>query len=480
MRQSGVVRAIVRKEFLEAWRDRRFVILTLIVAALLALGIGVGAQRFAASAADRADAEQRTYKQWLSQGAKNPHGAAHYGLYALKPETPFAYAERGISDFAGGSVWLEAHRQNLAQNRAAQDGLSIERIGSMTAGFLLQTILPLIIILLGHRSFAGERETGVLAQTISLGVSPVKLFVGKTLGSGAALMALLAPLLAISLAVLAAISAPGEQGWLRALLFLLLYVAYALFWLMLTVGVSAAAKTARTALVTLVAIWMTTSFVAPRLAAEAVRTWRPTPSYRDFTAALDRATMYGLDGKEDAKSFIGRKTGETLARYGVASVAQLPVGYQGLLFTWLEERGDRVFDHYFGQLFDRYRAQERSMQAASLLSPALAARQLSMAVGGTDLATQRAFVGAAEARRRAFIRTMNVDMTKNGRVAAPGATYVAESDLWTKVKPFTFTPPSPIDGLKAQLPSLAALLLQLVLAAMFGVVAVRRIKPGML
>lgn len=469
--------AIIRKEFIEAWRDRRFLVISLLLGALLLLSIGVGAQRYSLASTQRAEAGAATYRQWLDQGDKNPHAAAHYGLYAFKGETPFAYADRGVNDFAGGSVWLEAHRQNLASARTAQDGLSVERIGAMTAGFLLQVILPLVIILLGHRTFAGERETGVLAQTLSVGAPTARLFAGKCLGAGAAIMALVAPVTLAGVVVLALAAAPGGHGWARAALFALLYGAYALLWMMVTVGVSAASRSARTALVVLVALWMTTCLVAPRVAAETARTLHPTPAYAAFAAAIERDTKGGLGG-ESQDQYRARMVGQALARYGVASPRDLPVNLQGLTFTWMESWGNAIFDHHFGRLWGLYDAQERVVQAAGLLSPAIAVRQLSMAIAGADLTTHRAFVSASEAKRRDFIAALNKDMTVNSRTGQ--SDYKAAAPLWSTIRPFTFTPPSPLHALARQGIAGAALLIWLVAAALAGALAVRRLKPGSL
>jgi ABC-2 type transport system permease protein len=37
-----------------------------------------------------------TREQWLTQGTKNPHSAAHYGVNAFKPKMPLSLADRAL------------------------------------------------------------------------------------------------------------------------------------------------------------------------------------------------------------------------------------------------------------------------------------------------------------------------------------------------------------------------------------------------
>ncbi|MDZ7632489.1 MAG: hypothetical protein U5K74_14360 [Gemmatimonadaceae bacterium] len=76
---------IIRKEFTETMRDGR--VRTAAVALLLLLGGSLlyGVRQTRVLAAERETARQVTRSHWLSQAPKNPHSAAHYGIYAFKP-----------------------------------------------------------------------------------------------------------------------------------------------------------------------------------------------------------------------------------------------------------------------------------------------------------------------------------------------------------------------------------------------------------
>ena len=106
---------------------------------------------------------RRRGTQWLNQTKKNPHSAAHYGVYAFKPKSPLAIVDTGIDPYMGVAVWLEAHKQNEFKYRPAQDRTAVQRFGEMTAPRSLQVLVPLFIVLMTFSAFAGEREQGTLA-----------------------------------------------------------------------------------------------------------------------------------------------------------------------------------------------------------------------------------------------------------------------------------------------------------------------------
>ncbi len=91
--------------------------------------------------------------------------------------------DTGIDPYVGVAAWLEAHRQNEFRYRPAQDRTSIQRFGELTAAEILQSLLPLFIIMLAFR----EREAGTLRQVLCLGVTRRDLLASKALGVAGAM-----------------------------------------------------------------------------------------------------------------------------------------------------------------------------------------------------------------------------------------------------------------------------------------------------
>jgi hypothetical protein len=104
-----MITQIARKEFTEMLRDGRFRWAAAIVFTLLLASIVMGGKHYRDVKNQHDLAQAETREHWLRQPAKNPHSAAHYGIYAFKPKMLPAVLDRGVDPFVGQSVWLEAH-----------------------------------------------------------------------------------------------------------------------------------------------------------------------------------------------------------------------------------------------------------------------------------------------------------------------------------------------------------------------------------
>jgi ABC-2 type transport system permease protein len=153
-------------------RDGRFRVLGAIVLAISLVSLAAGWKHYRDVQQQHAQAQAATRAQWLNQTAKNPHSAAHYGVYAFKPKTRLSMIDTGVDPYVGVAAWLEAHKQNEFKYRPAQDRTAVQRFGELTAaeGFLF--LLPLFIVLVTFNALSGEREQGTLRQLLSLGVKP--------------------------------------------------------------------------------------------------------------------------------------------------------------------------------------------------------------------------------------------------------------------------------------------------------------------
>ena len=419
-----MITTIARKEIKEMTRDGRFRGAAVIVLGLLIAAVGMGWRQYVDVERQHAAAQQETRQNWLTQGEKNPHSAAHYGVYAFKPKMALSLVDRGIDPYTGVAVWLEAHKQNDFKYRPAQDANTLARFGELTAATVLQVLAPLLIVLFSFAAFAGERENGTLRQLLSLGLTPGQLAGGKALGVAAALGMLLTPAALIGAFVL-------TNDLPRMLLLALFYLLYFGAFVGVALAISAWAKSTRTALVGLLAFWIFNALIAPRAAADLSKRWYPTPSSQEFASQMQKALTEG-GGEEELKA-------KVLKQYNVSRIEDLPVNWTGITLTAGEQHGDEVYDRFYGQLWDRFEQQIRFQEASALVAPLLSVRSLSMGLAGTDFQQHRHFAAAAEKYRRYFIQVMNDDITKN---AAKTGAYLRKDDLWAQVKDFEYTLPS--------------------------------------
>ena len=436
-----MIATVARKEMTEMVRDGRFRWAGGIVLALLVGALALGWQHYREVNAQHQTARRAMRQQWLNQGVKNPHAAAHYGVYAFKPKMPLSLVDQGVDPWVGVSVFLEAHKQNDFKYRPAQDATAIQRFGELTGATVLQLLVPLVIILLTFSAFSAEREQGTLRQVLSLGVKESSLAWGKALGVAWGLAMLLVPATILGVAVLAL---SAENGAFEASLSLMalmavVYLLYFTSFIAVSLAVSARARSSRMALVALLGFWIFNGLIVPRVAADVAKVVHKTPSAFEFQEKIEAALSNGIDGHDPADRRAAALKAELLKKYNVSSVDALPVSFRGVTLAAGEEHGDQVFDHFYSELWNTFDQQERVHQIASLAAPLLAVRSLSMSLAGTDFAHHAHFARAAEDYRREIQRVMNDDITKNGNTGE--GPYLRGDDLWNKVPDFDYQSP---------------------------------------
>jgi len=424
---------IGRKEFREIVRDRRFLVTGVVLLALLLSVLFAGWSRRREQERVQRAATESTRQYWEAQGVKNPHSAAHFGIYAFKPVLPLSHLDQGVDPYLGTAVWMEAHKQNPFVFPPAENATGLQRLGEATAASALQLLLPLLIILLCFSSFAGERERGTLPQILSIGVSPSQLALGKAAGIAASLGILLLPALAT-----AAFALAKETGtWIRLGLIGLDYGLYGAIFIAISLAVSAAAKTSRASLAVLLGFWTLSCLIVPRLAADSAERLYPVPTNAEWWRMIENDMRHGVDGHNEADERTQQLKRDILARYGVERIEDLPVNFTGLALQAGEEYGNRVFDRRYAELWGQYRRQDRLQLCFGLVSPLVAVRDLSMRLAGTDFTQHRDFALAAERYRRSLNKTMNLELAYRSRGTE---SYQAGPELWKSLPPFKYAP----------------------------------------
>lgn len=463
-----MISRIARKELLDTLRDGRFRVLATVVLVISLASLTAGWMHYRDVQSQHEKARQATRTQWLNQPQKNPHSAAHYGVYAFKPKSRLSMVDTGIDPYVGVAAWLEAHKQNEFKYRPAQDRTALQRFGEMTAaeGFLV--LLPLFIVLVTFSAFSGEREQGTLRQLLSVGVWPRDLMAGKALGTAAALALVLIPATVAGVIGLALTSEFGSIGHdlPRAITLGVVYLLYFVTLIAIGLGVSARARSSRVALIVLLSFWFANSLIASRAASDLAGALYPTPSAVAFQSAMEK----DLSDSTEVEHRLQQRREDMMRRYNVTSIDAVPINFSGISLQEGEEHGNEVFDKHFGQLFATYANQNRVQQWAGLAAPLLPMRALSMSLAGTDFAHHEAFVRAAEQHRRMMQRVLNGDIAEH---AKPGVVYTAGPELWTKVPDFAYDAPGVAWALGQNGVSLGLMAAWLAAALMFAVTGTR-------
>lgn len=481
--------AVARHELRLAWRDRAVLALGAVLTLLLVVATAVSTARHNTEAAQRARYQQLVGEQFQSQPDRHPHRVSHYGYLLFRPRAPLGAFDSGVERFAGTSVFLEAHRQNSANFSDASQGGSGERFGELTPALVLQLFVPLFILVVAGTSVTREREAGTLALLLSQGTPWGTVLRGKLLGSALVAAVVLVPGGAAALTWGAlgaggpAVDVPNTTMTVRVLLLAGLHLVFWAVCAALGVLVSARHATSRGALATTLGLWISLWIIVPRLVPAAAAALHPIPARVQFDAQVEARLRELGDSHDPDDPVFARLRDETLTRYGVSRVEDLPFNYAGLVMREGERHTSEAFQQHIGAVQASFDRQARVVEWTGIVSPYLAVRSLSMALAGADLAHVAAFERQAESYRYALIQALNdlhmheVDASRDRyETVASGAPSRQRIDraFFERLPTFRFTAPPLDDVLRARLVAVLALVAFVMLALIAFGATIRR------
>jgi ABC-2 type transport system permease protein len=448
---------IIEKEKIEFRFDLRVRWVVGILYVLFIVALASGIVYYLENHQTQQNAQNASYQQWLNQGAKNPHGAAHYGFYAFKPTPATAILDKGVEGFLGQVVWLEAHNQNEVKQREANDAGTIVRFGTLSIGFLWQFLMPLAIILLGFNLFSKEKEGGTLWFLLSSGSSMWSIVEGKVLALYQLVLQIVLPMmLMVSLSIWWQTETGVFVNNISTLIFtFLFYLLYFLLWVLGCLWVSTWAVNSGISLVTLLSFWVFGTFFIPRMSGSIAKTVYASSSAFTFSQNVKLDGELGIDRKTTAQLRKKRLDDSLLRQYKVDSLTQLPVDYRGILLEAGEDYGKLIYEKNYGNLHGIYQKQDAIISFFNIFSPPLAMRNLSSGLSGTDLNRHLDFTKKAEKHRLMIAKTMNIDIQQN---AVGKKNYQNDVNLWKKVPPFQYEKPSIWWALQQQLLSIISII----------------------
>jgi len=438
---------IARAEWRLIVRRRSYFLLLVLFVFILGLAAALSNFRQSRERAQQARYQALVRAQWEEQPGRHPHRVAHYGTFAFKPVGVLAAFDPGVESYSGRVQFLEAHRQNASNFPEAGALSSAFRLGELSPAFVLHCLLPLLVIVLGHRLVADEIESGRARLLLAQGASPGQLVAGKALGLALALApfligAALITLIAIRMfPAVADVSVGGRLALIGGTV--ALHVAG---WLAVTLWFSTRARTAARALGGLVALWGATCIVLPRATAAVVAAMEPLPTKGEFEARLAAEIQALGDSHNPQDATFAKLKSETLARYEVTRVEDLPINYGAVVMAMGERLSAEVFARHLGELTESMERQDAWVRRAALVSPLLGVRALTAAASGTDLGAMVRFQKDAEAYRYEFVQQLNALHRDKIRYQNDRDQRLT-SDHWAAIPDFVTKPPPLRDAL---------------------------------
>ena len=124
-----------------------------------------------------------------------------------------------------------------------------------------------------------------------------------------------------------------------------------------------------------------------------------------------------------------------LQEYGVASIEDLPVAYDGLLLAEGEKYESEIYTKHFDLLRAQYRKQREVYRQSGILSPFMPVRFISMALARTDYGFQWHYEDQAEKYRVALNTALNMNIAEQSKGIEQ---YKAGPELWASIPSFEY------------------------------------------
>ncbi|MEH0157389.1 DUF3526 domain-containing protein [Limibacter armeniacum] len=375
--------------------------------------------------------------QWEDIDEMNPHSAAHYGTYVFKPVNLSSSLDEGIYCVTGNVLRVEGHVQNEVVHSEASQMQAVSRFGKLKSALLLQYILPLLLVFLAFHSVSSEKQSGRLKLLILQGAKLSSLVWAKALSVwlyGIGLLTL--TVWAYAFVNLTEIS---TEVMVRTLFFYLSYGMYYFIVSTLTIYLSARWQNATVALTSMLGIWILWTVFLPNILMSAVESWYELPSRNVFQAAMKEDRSKGLDGHNPADDRTAALEEKVLKQYGVDTIAQLPINFDGILMQADEEYGNQVWDKHFGNLRTTLRLQKQRYQLAGIINPFISLQNASMGFAASDNLHHHEFLVQAENYRRDLIKALNNEHAYGGSRTGDWS-WKANNDFFRSIPDFEYKP----------------------------------------
>lgn len=439
----NIVLLIARQFFKTTSKNKAVILLTVLIGLMLIMASVIGWNHYQHQQELRTTYQETVRKQWESNPDKHPHRMAHYGHFAFRPKHPLSFFDFGMENYTGVSLFLEAHKQNTVNFSEASFSTGILRFGEISIAMVLQILVPLLLLFLGFNAISASRENGTLKLILSQGVSWQELILGKVMGVSGVAFLLYAPVMLLTVfswAVLSDIQLSADSV-ARLIVLLLSYFIYFIIWSMIAVLVSAFSRTSRSALTTLIGIWLLMIIVLPRAAQSFGAQQYPAPSKAEFEARLEADLKKDGDRHDPDDPYFKGVKDSLLREYGVDSVEKLPFNYAGFLMREGEKISSIIYNHHQYELMKTYEQQNSFNRYTGFINPYIAVKNFSMALTGADFAAYQDFQAQAETYRYRLAQTMNELQMKyisNAKLGPTDKPYGLSNEHWQKFPDFHY------------------------------------------
>lgn len=477
---TSTLQLIVRKTRQDLVKGKQNLLITVTVLLFCMLSIGVGFTKYTETASRVAEYRKEVREHWEHRPDKHPHRMAHYGYLVFRIGHPLGIFDNGLDDYLGNVIFLEAHKQNTANLSEAGSSGILVRFGTFSSAFILQTVVPLIILFLGFGLIAQERENATLKMLNTQGASGREIIWGKVLGLWQFSLLFLLPVLPVTF--LAAL-VTGTTDWvdilIRLLVLMPVYMVYYFFICTLTVVISARSKSSAMALVSLIGCWLMLVIFLPKVIQFAAQNIYPAPSRIAFETRLEKDILKSGDSHNPDDPHFKKIKDSLLAHYQVGSTNELPFNYSGFVMKEGEKISSGIYIRHQKELQETYLKQQKLSEISGFFDPAIAIKNFSMIATGTDFLSYTQFQRQAEEYRYMMAQRLNdlqIEHISNVKPEKGGVPAIINSENWKEFPDFKYQYTSFSESLTQQWMPVAALLFWLVICLFIIEIGGRNLK----
>ncbi|WP_179351807.1 ABC transporter permease [Winogradskyella vidalii] len=396
---------IIKNEWQFLVRSRIFLGISIAFIAIMLLSIFLGNYQTQKQEQTHQNAKNHVRQQWVSIDEMNPHSAAHYGTFIFKPTNLLSNLDEGVNSVTGNVLRVEGHVQNEIVHSEASQMQAVSRFGKLKPSLLLQYIVPLLLVFLAFNTVSNEKQSGRLKLLVLQGAKPLQIILSKTLAVW--LYGVLLLIFILFVYGILNVQSLTTDILARTGLFFISYCLYYFIISGLTVFFSSRWQNATLALTSMLGIWIIWTIFLPNILMSSVEKWHKLPSRNEFQTAMKEDRSKGLDGHNptDKRSLALKE--KVLKEYGVDSVSQLPINFDGMRMQADEDYGNSVWDKHFGNNRSVLKKQKQSFQLGGIVNPFISLQNTSMGFMASDNLHHQEFLLQVENYRRVFIKMLN-------------------------------------------------------------------------
>lgn len=474
------LKLIVRKTRQDLFKGRQNLLIVVTVLLFCFLSIGIGFTKYGENYSKVKEYRKETRENWEHRPDKHPHRMAHYGYLVFRIGHPLSIFDNGLDDYLGNVIFLEAHKQNTANLSEAGSSGILVRFGAFSSAFILQAIVPLIILFLGFGLIVREREDATLKILTVQGASPKAILWGKILGLWQFSLVFLIPVIPVVLLMgIWTEDSDFSDILSRTGVIFPAYMIYYFFFSTLTVLISAQSKASSSALISLIGFWLVLVIFLPKGIQFAAQNLYPTPSRIAFETQVEEDVLKIGDSHNPDDPHFKHIKDSLLAKYNVKTTDELPVNYGGIVMKEGERISAKLYVDHLKKLQNQYQQQQKLNEIFGFINPVMAIKNLSMTASGTDYFAYRQFQNQAESYRYKLAQQMNdlqIEHISNIKPKEGEKPASVGHENWQKFPDFQYEFTSLKESLSHQFLSLAAIIFWLLACVLMIELSAKNLK----